>query len=117
MEVRSALYHIVRTARIAWLLMLIITAGICSAAAQSTGSNYVVKDGKMQIELSKHLSESALDSFIARFDLFDLDLKQFIKTNVTDSLRKQGWKLEKNDRDRLIISKLLKGFDKFYDPA
>lgn len=88
-----------------------------SLTAQSTRPTCSVKDGKMKIELNKHISDDALDNFISTFDLADLDLKNFMKTNSTDSLRKLGWKLEKNNRDLIVISKLLRGFDRFDNPA
>ena len=96
-----------------WMIVLLMLAGSSPLLAQSPDINYIIKDGKMLIELSKQLSDAALDSFIAKYELYDLDLKQFIKTNSPDSLRKLGWKLEKNSRDQLIISKLLRGYDKF----
>lgn len=85
--------------------------------AQDRGEKYTIKDGRMLIELSKKISEAQLDSFITKFDLYDLDLKEFFKTNSPDSLQKMGWRLEKNTQEQLVISKLLRGFDRFDNPA
>nr|MBP7558780.1 hypothetical protein [Chitinophagaceae bacterium] len=71
----------------------------------------------MWIELSKHLSESSLDSFIVQFDLGELGIKTFIRTGIRDSLQKLGWQLDKNTSDYFIISKVLEGFDKIGNPA
>ena len=114
---RSTTYHIIKMVHTCCHIIVVIIFGTFSIPAQSHSEKYTIKDGKMLIELSKQLNEAELDSFITKFNLFDLDLKQFIKTNSPDSLHKLGWKLEKNDRDKLIISKLLKGFDNFDNPA
>ncbi len=113
---RSILYRLKKYARnCCCMLLLMMTGGLLHA--QGSLEKYIVKDGKMLIELSRKMSESALDSFIAKYDLYDLDLKQFLKTDSPDSLQKLGWKLEKSSRDKLVISKLLRGYDKFTDPA
>ncbi|MBC7937562.1 MAG: hypothetical protein H7Y86_19615 [Rhizobacter sp.] len=117
MEMRSTIYEIIKLARTCCLIILLITITAFSLPAQIAAKNYIIKDGKMLIELSKQLDETALDSFIAKFDLYDLDLKQFIKTASPDSLRKLGWNIEKNNRDLFVISKLLRGFDNFNNPA
>ena len=46
---------------------------------------YIVKQGKMFIEISKDVSDASLDSFITKFDLEDLYLRDFIKKNKSDS--------------------------------
>src|SRR5450432_3869891 len=108
MEMRSITYQIKKTVRPLCCIILLLIVATLSMPAQAPDKKYIIKDGKMQIELSKQLNDAALDSFIAKFDLFDLDLKDFIKTNSPDSLHKLGWKLEKNDQNKLIISKLLR---------
>jgi hypothetical protein len=85
--------------------------------AQTPVKKCIIKNGKMQIDISKKISEAALDSFIVSHDLYDLDLKTFLKTNHTDSLTKLGWQFEQNDNDFLIISKVLLAFDKIKEPG
>lgn len=75
--------------------------------AQSNLKKYTVKGGKMYIELSKALKESSLDSFIAQYDLFDLDLKNFLRSSRSDSLHKLGWEIEQNNSAICVISKPL----------
>lgn len=75
--------------------------------AQEPVKIYTVKDGKMYIEISKNINEASLDSFIAHFDLADLALKYFIKTDRKDSLQMLGWHLDKNDDRIFSISKPL----------
>ncbi len=86
-------------------------------SAQEPGGKLYVKDGKMFIELSKQITETALDSFITRYDLHDLELNRFIKNNFRGSLHKLGWKLEKENDWSFIISKWLEGYDKINKPA
>ena len=93
--------------RISVYAMLLILFLHPKAAAQV--QVYTVKDGKMYIELSKHLSETALDSFINRYELADLGLKFFIRTENQDSLKLQGWQIEKDDKDVFSISKPMIG--------
>ncbi|HTM92895.1 MAG TPA: glycogen-binding domain-containing protein [Flavisolibacter sp.] len=73
-------------------------------------SAYSIKNGRMYIQVSKDITEAALDSFITDNELEDLDLKRFIKTNNSDSLQKSGWKVEINNESYFIISKVFEPF-------
>jgi len=77
--------------------------------AQEQGRVYTIKNGKMYIELNKDLPVASLDSFIERYELYDLSLKSFIKTNNEDTLKMRGWRLEKNNSLSFAISKPLIG--------
>jgi 1,4-alpha-glucan branching enzyme len=61
----------------------------------------------MYIQLPKPITEAVLDSFVTQFDLADLDLKSFLKTNNPDSLSHLGWKVEINNEIGLVISKAM----------
>jgi len=87
------------------------------AEAQSPVKVYGVKDGSMYIRLSKNISIASLDSFIAQYELHDLGLKYFIKTNSPDSLQKQGWKVESNNSKTFVITKPLKSYKEVINPA
>ena len=78
---------------------------------------YIVKQGKMFIEISKDVSDASLDSFITKFDLEDLYLKDFIKKNKSDSLKKQGWTIINNNEVAFVISKPFKSFDNINNPV
>ncbi len=86
-------------------------------SAQEWGKLYTVKNGKMYIQLSKQLPESSLDSFIAQYDLYNLALKQFLKTGFEDSLKKLGWHIATNNEITCIITKPLSAFDEINNPA
>jgi hypothetical protein len=85
--------------------------------AQTPSKAYKIKDGKMLILLSKNITEPSLDSFIAQYDLYDLDLKSLKKKSFVDSLRKLGWRMEVNNAEMCIISKPLLGGEDIFNPA
>lgn len=98
--------------------LLLLMAGRAQAQAVNF---YAIKNGRMYIQLSKPITEAALDSFIVQYDLADLDLKSFLKTNNPDSLSHLGWKVEINNEMGLVLSKVLEPFkgldrpdEKFY---
>jgi hypothetical protein len=115
MEIKSTIqkYKVVQLICIVCIAMLLPVR----MQAQTPMQKCSIKDGKMQIEISKKINELALDSFIAKHDLYDLDLKTFFKKNRTDSLVKLGWVFEQNDNDLLIITKNLLAFDKIKEPG
>ncbi len=78
---------------------------------------YSISKGAMQIVLSKELKETELDAFIKQYDLSDLALKKFIKTNFEDSLKSQGWKVEVNNKEMIVITKPLFSAETINDPA
>jgi hypothetical protein len=90
---------------IAGLFILMAFVFVGQASAQAVAA-YSIKNGRMYIQMSKDIKEAALDSFITGNELEDLCLKQFIKTNHSDSLQKLGWKIEINNESYFIISKL-----------
>lgn len=105
MEIRTAICGIKKLQWVAVAAMLMLLFN--NVSAQQPVKIYTVKDGKMYIEISRNINEASLDSFIVRFDLTDLGLKNFIKTNLKDSLQMQGWHIEKNDEKVFSISKPL----------
>jgi Glycogen recognition site of AMP-activated protein kinase len=117
MEVRSDIYGIRRWLNVCLCLFFMLILMTATAIAQFPVKNYSVKDGKMYIALSKNISEESLDSFILKYDLYDLALKQFLKNNLTDSLKKLGWKLDLNNKELFVISKPLVSFGDFDNPA
>ena len=106
MEMRRRITY--QSWRKAWQMLLVFVLLIpATCLAQIPSKIYTVKNGKMYIELSKQLSESSLDSFILQFDLEELSLKECLKAGFLDSLISQGWTINRNDRQRLAISKPL----------
>lgn len=86
-------------------------------AAQSTAKSCTVKDGKMYIIVGKQLSEASLDSFIDKYDLYDLALKQHIKGMYPDTLKKLGWRTEVDNSSILVVSKPIASFGDMRNPA
>ena len=111
MEVRGVTYRgrtLVRFCFSACLLLL------CSqfVSAQKNTPKYLVKNGKMYIEVSRNVGKPALDSFITKFDLADLSLHQLIENNNKDALLKSGWHIESINNAMVVISKAFGAFDK-----
>ena len=111
-EVHNIWYKRGRFYLCAWVLLL-----TSFVYAQPPVKSYTIKNGKMYIALGKNLEKNSLDSFIAKYDLYDLDLRNFVKKGKPDSLTKMGWKIDVNNNELFIISKPLMGFDNFTDPA
>lgn len=87
------------------------------AHAQVPVKSYSVKNGRMYIALGKDITAPGLDSFITKYELYDLNLPVFVKTGNTDSLIKLGWKVDINNKEVLVISKALFGADNINNPA
>lgn len=68
-----------------------------------------VRDGKMYIEVKKDIGDAALENFIEKFDLFDLQLEKCLRGKYLDTLVWQGWYIEINTKNILAISKRLTG--------
>ena len=87
------------------IILLLVFVGGLQAMAQKF--SYALKDGKMIVTVNKGISKSDLDSFILRFDLEELNLRNILQNNNTDSLEKLGWQVEQNNKQLLTLSKLL----------
>ncbi|MEQ1798218.1 MAG: hypothetical protein ABL872_09710, partial [Lacibacter sp.] len=96
------------------LLLLFVTLNI---QAQPPVKAFVVKNGHIYITLSKNLPQVSLDSFIVKYDLQELDLKTFLKTNHPDSLLKLGWQVQLNNGELLVLSKSMQPVEKINDPV
>jgi hypothetical protein len=116
MEMRSTIniQKLVRYGLCIWLLLLL---GFLQVSAQPRVKNYTIKNGKMYIALGRMLPESSLDSFITQYDLRDLDLKVFMKTGMADSLKNRGWSVDIVNKEVVIISKRLMGYDDVSNPT
>ncbi|HYO20898.1 MAG TPA: glycogen-binding domain-containing protein [Flavisolibacter sp.] len=111
----SSTRHIV--CRLACAGLLVLCLLLATAGFSQPIKHYFIKNGRMYIELTKHLRPAELDSFVTQFELQELDLKSFLRTNKSDSLAKLGWKVEINNETGLLISKGFEPFDVFKNPA
>lgn len=75
--------------------------------AQAPVSSYTIKNGKMYIAVGKDIQKISLDSFVAKYELADLDLQTCISTGLTDTLKKLGWKIDIDNKELFVISKPL----------
>jgi len=85
--------------------------------AQLPVRSYTLQNGKMYIAIGKDLQKSSLDSFITKYELYDLDLQNFIKTGAPDSLNKLGWKIDIDNKELFVISKPLFSADNINNAA
>src|SRR3712207_4714090 len=116
MEIKSTIHRAQGVARIVLCGCLMFFFSLV-ASAQPPVKSYTVKNGKMYIHLDRLIGERVLDSFLMQYNLADIGLRQFIRKNVCDSLRLQGWDIERNDDQAVIISKPLMGFDPLKKPG
>lgn len=112
MEIKSAIY---RSKRIC-LCILVMAFSCLKLSAQTELTSCTIRNGNMSITLSKNISGPALDSFVAKFDLFDLDLRTLVRTGIMDSLRKLGWMVSQT-RELYIITKPFQSFGEINNPA
>jgi len=87
------------------------------SSAQIAINTYTVKNGRMYIALTRPADDTALDRFIAQYNLEDLPLKQAVKKNMMDSMKKLGWKEEISNSEILVVSKALFGVNNINNPA
>lgn len=117
MEIRRNAQHRMRKQILQIVFAWVMVLFCLKMNAQAPVKSFAVKKGNIYVMLSKNLTETSLDSFIVKYDLFELDLKQFFKTNRPDSLLKLGWRIEKNDALLLAISKPIEAYEKINNPA
>ncbi|MGG9962790.1 hypothetical protein [Ferruginibacter sp. SUN106] len=91
--------------KVSSILLLLLFAQ--QAHAQVPVRSYSIKNGKMFITVGKDIPPIALDSFIKKYELADLDLQHFIKNSIPDSLHKLGWTVDVNNKEVVVISKPL----------
>jgi hypothetical protein len=116
MEIRSAIGKIGRLVQLRmWVCLFLLYSP--ELFSQPTFKSYTIRDGKMFITLGRKIPDASLDSFISQYDLYDLDLKEFIKTNRTDSLKKLGWSIDVDNKVGYVLSKRLGGVENIMDPA
>ena len=99
------------------IISLFILAFPALMDAQSPSKIYTIKNGKMYIQVSKHVKEASLDSFISQYALEDLAIKEFIKSGFKDSLRKRGWEIAVANDQSWIFTKPLSAIDNLKDPG
>lgn len=95
--------------RLALVLPLINLHLILSA--QAPACVYTIKNGKMYVHISRNLKEPSLDSFITRFSLQELAVKEFLTTGFSDSLKKYGWEVVVNNQVGVTFTKPLEPYD------
>lgn len=114
---RIAGNHMKNVLRCSIIILVLMAALVMTGFTQETVRKCSVKNGRMVIELSRNLDDTQLEKFINDFDLQELALKTFIRKNIDDSLIRLGWKVEVNDKNRIVVSKPLLPIDDIKDPG
>lgn len=115
MEMRRAI-TIIRKRAISCCMAMLLLACL-QTNAQVPVKSYTVKNGKMFIALGKDIQKPSLDSFISKYELYDLDLQACISTGITDTLKKMGWKVDIDNNEMFVISKPLFSADNLNNVA
>ncbi|GAA4296832.1 hypothetical protein [Nibribacter koreensis] len=111
----ALLLRLVRWGTCLLLGFLLVPQG---AHAQTHVKKYSVRDGKMLMELSQNLPLATLDSFMVQYNLSDVALKRLFISQQDDSLKAQGWQVERDATKQVfLISKGLAGFGSINNPA
>lgn len=87
-----------------------IIAAWCIATLSARAQAYGIKNGRMYVQLPKHISAASLDSFIQKFDLAELGLSSLIRFSKADSAGKAGWRIEQNNTSGIVLSKAFEAF-------
>lgn len=115
MEIKSTILRWKRL--VPFCILLVVLSAPLDGLAQPFTKKYSIRDGKMCIALSKNIPVLSLDSFINKYELQELDLKDFLKPNGADSLRKMGWNIEVNSQTDFVICKPLAAAETVNNPA
>lgn len=87
------------------IILCFILLCLCTNTIAQPPFSFGIKNGKMIIKASKNLTQKQIDSVSNKFKLGELMLHLLIKDNFTDSLNKQGWIIESNNKEWLTITK------------
>jgi hypothetical protein len=79
-------------------------------------ASYTIREGRMYIRIMKKIEKGTLDKFVDKFDLGDLDLGRALATGQLTQLTKNGWRIEMDNKQQLVISKQIGGVDQLDNP-
>ena len=100
-----------------WMVIALFAGLLLAAPGKTRAQEFNLMNGRMYITLPMHLTKIQLDSFVARYDLEDMDLSKVVFSRKFDKLQKMGWKIERNTRAVLQISKQILGPDDMRNPG
>lgn len=107
MEIKSNIFKNIKQLILCCVALLYTFSNMIAQPTTNSTKSYYINDGKMNIKLSKKLTDKNIDEFIKQYGLEDLMLTHFIRKNFVDSILKKGWKIEQNNANQCIISKPL----------
>jgi len=105
-------------------LLILTLPGRLFSQDDHKGTSYTVRDGRMVISLNRNIDKARLDRFVEQYDLSDLDLPKLLfgqlgketEKQLFGRLRKNGWKVDTDNRHMIVLSKEMLGVRNLNDP-
>lgn len=97
-------------------LLLTLTINPVFAQGDMQKASYTISEGRMYIRVMKKMKKDDLDKFVDKYDLGDLDLDKALASHQFTQLTKNGWRIEMDNKQQLVISKQIGGVDQLGNP-
>lgn len=85
-------------------------------AQQGPDCIFKMKGNAMYLEISKKIGLSSIDSFARKYSIADIGLYELIVFGKTDSLKKNGWKIDTRDHYKYRMTKSLEAINNIRNP-
>ena len=97
-------------------LLLTLTVNPAFSQGDMQKASYTIRDGRMYIRIMKKMKKDDLDKFVDKYDLSDLDLAKALATHQFTQLARDGWRIEMDNKEQLVISKQIGGVGQLGNP-
>jgi hypothetical protein len=97
-------------------LLLTLAANPVFSQGDMQKASYTIREGRMYIRVMKKMTKDDLDKFVDKYDLGDLDLGKALASHQFARLTRNGWRIEMDNKQRLVISKQIGGIDQLGNP-
>jgi hypothetical protein len=97
-------------------LLLTLTVSPAFSQGDIQKASYTIRDGRMYIRVMKKMKKDDLDKFVDKYDLGDLDLAKALATHQFTQLARDGWRIEMDNKEQLVISKQIGGVGQLGNP-
>src|ERR1700735_2586024 len=99
-----------------YCLLLTLTVNKTYSQEDMQKASYSIREGRMYIRIMKKIGKATLDNFVDKYDLGELDLGQALASGQLTQLKRNGWRIDLDDKRQLVISKQIGGIDQLGDP-
>ena len=97
-------------------LLLSLTVKPAFSQGDIQKPSYTIREGRMYIRVMKRMKKDDLDKFVNKYDLGDLDLGKALASHQFTQLTRNGWRIEMDNKEQLVISKQIGGIDQLGNP-